>query len=109
MNKQDAQKINEALELLNEAAKGQKDELSSLISDKYKDLKSSLSGFESTMEDKAESAAERLQELKDTAAAQASGTANQIDQKVHDDPWKTVGLTALAALAVGVFIGRKDG
>ncbi|WFB36662.1 DUF883 domain-containing protein [Kiritimatiellota bacterium B12222] len=108
MNKQDAQKINEALELLNEAAKGQKDELNSLLSDKYSDLKNSLSGLESTIEDKAGNAAERLRELKASAASQASETASQVDHKVHEEPWKTLGLTVLASLALGVFIGRKD-
>mgnify|MGYP001086267237 CR=1 FL=1 len=108
MNKQDAQKINEALELLNEAAKGQKDEIGSLISEKYKDLKGTLSGLESSLEDSAHDSAERLKELREAAAGQAATAASQIDRKVHDDPWKTLGLTVLGALAVGVLIGRKD-
>ena len=108
MNKQDAQKIDEALTLLNEAAKGQKDEISSLISDKYKDLKSSIVDLESKAESRTEEGLDRLKELKDAAAGQAKSAAGVVDRHAHEDPWKTFGWTVLGALAVGVLIGRKD-
>lgn len=108
MNKQDAQKIDEALALLNEAAKGQKDEISSLISSKYSDLKSSLTDLESKAENRAADGLDRLKELKDAAAGQAKSAAGEVDRRAHEDPWKTFGWTILGALAVGVLIGRKD-
>jgi ElaB/YqjD/DUF883 family membrane-anchored ribosome-binding protein len=108
MNKQDAQKIDEALALLNEAAKGQKDEISTLISEKYANLKNTLSGAESKLEDQAQEGVERLKELKEAAANQAKSTAGHIDRRAHEDPWKTLGWTVLGALAVGVLIGRRD-
>jgi len=108
MNKQDAQKIDEALALLNEAAKGQKDAISDLITEKYANLKGTVLDTESKLEENAQEGIERLKALKDAAADQAKSTASHIDQRAHDDPWKTLGWTVLGALAVGVLIGRKD-
>ena len=33
--------------------------------------------------------------------------AKDIDASVHDNPWKAVGITAVASLIVGVLLGRK--
>lgn len=108
MNKQDAQKIDEALSLLNEAAKGQKDELSAIISEKYSNLKGSLTDLESKAEDRAEDGLDRLKELREAATEQAKNAAGEVDRRAHEDPWKTFGWTVLGALAVGVLIGRRD-
>lgn len=108
MNKQDAQKINEALELLNEAAHGQKEELSGLLTNKFGDLKNTILELEENVGDGAKEGLERLRELRGAAAHQASDTASRVDHKVHEDPWKTLGWTVVGAFAIGLLLGRKD-
>lgn len=108
MKKQDVQKIDEALALLSEAAKDQKDEISELISKKYANLKDTVMGAESKMEGHIHEGAEHVKEFKDSTTEQAKSAASQIDHRVHEDPWKTLGWTVLGALAVGVLIGRRD-
>ena len=108
MNKQDAQKINEALELLNEAAHGQKDELSSLLTDKFSDLKTTILDLEERAGDSAKEGMDRLRSLREAAAEQTRTTAGQVDRKVHEDPWKTLGWTVVGAFAIGLLLGRKD-
>ena len=46
MSKFDTGKINEALSLLNDAVKDQKDDISKLMTEKYSDLKESLSDLD---------------------------------------------------------------
>jgi len=108
MNKQDAQKINEALELLNEAAHGQKKEFSDLLSDKYGDLKKAVMELEGNVEDSAREGVDRLRELKEAAASQARNTASQVDRRAHEDPWKTLGWSVVGAFVAGLLLGRKD-
>jgi ElaB/YqjD/DUF883 family membrane-anchored ribosome-binding protein len=31
-----------------------------------------------------------------------------VDSKVHEDPWKTLGLAVIGAFAVGMLMGKKD-
>jgi ElaB/YqjD/DUF883 family membrane-anchored ribosome-binding protein len=108
MKKQDVQKIDEALALLSEAAKDQKDEITDLISKKYENLKNTVMGVESKVENQVHEGVEHLKEIKDAASEHAKSAANQIDRHVHEDPWKTLGWTVLGALVVGVLIGRRD-
>ena len=37
----------------------------------------------------------------------AADTAESIDARVHDAPWKAAGLAALAGVAIGLMIGRR--
>jgi len=106
--KQETQKINEALELLNEAARDKKDDLTKTVSDKYGDLKNALLEMESDIAGTAHQGARRLEELKEAAAQRARETARQVDQKAHEDPWKALGWSVAGAFVVGFLLGRKD-
>lgn len=108
MNKQDAKKINDALELLNEAANGQKKEFASLLTDKFSDLKQVVLDLESDVGDGASEGLDWLKSLPDAAVDQTKTTVAQVDKKVHESPWNTLGWTVLGAFAVGVLLGRKD-
>ena len=108
MTKQDTHKIQEALDLLNAAAHEQKDDIGELLKGKYEALKDVVQGLETEAVDAAKHGAERLSELKDSATERVKETAQNIDQKVHDDPWKTLGLPILGAFVVGYLLGRKD-
>ena len=107
MTKQKTQKINEALTLLNEAALEKKEDVAELLSSKYAALKEVFHGLESEVAKKARHGAEHLGEIKDAAAERVKDTATQVDRKVHEDPWKAMGLSVLGAFAIGFLVGRK--
>ena len=108
MKKHDAQKIDEALALLNEAAHNQKDEISELISSKYENLKSTFWDVEGKAAEKTHDGADRLRELRDAAAQHAHEAVDSVDRKAHEDPWKTLGWSLVGAFAIGLLLGRKD-
>jgi len=108
MTKQDTQKIHEALSLLNEAAHDKKDEINELLGSKYSALKEAVQGLESDVADKAHHGAERLGELKEAATERVKSTAESVDRKAHEEPWKVLGLPIIGALAIGYLLGRKD-
>lgn len=108
MNKQDKQKIDEALTLLNEAARDKKEDLNEMLASKYGDLKSTILDMESEVAGTARRGVERADELKEVAAKRARETAQQVDQKAHEDPWKALGWSVAGAFAIGFLLGRKD-
>jgi len=108
MTKQDTHKIQEALDLLNEAAHEQKDDIGEMLKGKYDALKEIVQGLETEAGETAKHGAEWLGDMKESATEQVKETAQHIDQKVHEDPWKTLGLPILGAFVVGYLLGRKD-
>lgn len=102
------QKIDEALSLLNEAAKDKKDEFSGLVKGKYDDLKKVLMDLESDVESQARHGLDKAKDLSHETADRIRRTATKVDDRVHEDPWKTVGWTVVGALVVGFLLGRKD-
>ena len=100
--------IQEALTLLDEAAREKKDDIGELVAGKYEALKEAFLGVEADVADKAKQGSERLSELKDAATERVKDAAHLIDKKVHQDPWMTLGLPILGALAIGFLLGRKD-
>ncbi len=100
-------KIEEALELLNDAAQEKKEEVFELLGDKYEHLKEF---FESaahngeaivgqTKKQIVKSLHEEEKKLKETAA--------QWDKKAHKEPWVFLGGVALSSLVLGLILGRK--
>jgi len=108
MTKQDTQKIQDALSLLEEAAREKTEDVSELIAGKYQQLKDVFYSLEDEASEKTRHGAERLSELKDAASERAQDTAARVDKKVHEAPWVTLGLPILGALAIGFMFGRKD-
>jgi ElaB/YqjD/DUF883 family membrane-anchored ribosome-binding protein len=108
MSKQDIKIMNDALELLNEAAHGQKKEFTSLVTDKFSDLKKGVHDLESDVSDGASEGLEWLKSLPESAMEHTKSSASHVDRKVHESPWKTLGWTVVAAFAAGVLLGRRN-
>ncbi|MDK2857637.1 MAG: hypothetical protein PWQ29_1299 [Verrucomicrobiota bacterium] len=100
-------KISEALELLNEAAREQKNEFSGLIADKYDDLKKAMMSVESEIEAKALRGVRKMQEVSQEASAGIKHVAENVDKKAHEDPWKTFSWVIAGAFIVGFLLGNK--
>jgi ElaB/YqjD/DUF883 family membrane-anchored ribosome-binding protein len=89
-------KINEALELLNEAAKEKKDELKGLMVNKYSHIREAMTtGVENAQEAIAQGK-EKVMEI-----------AGDVDKRVHKDPWVYIAGTAAASLLLGYLMGSK--
>jgi ElaB/YqjD/DUF883 family membrane-anchored ribosome-binding protein len=98
-----AEKLDEALTLLNEVAAEKRDELQRLLSTKYTGLKSALGGS-------AQASAEWLKHKGTAAVDTAKDAAATVDESVHKHPWPYIGGVALGALIVGFLMGsaRRD-
>ena len=93
-------RINEALELLNEAAKDKKAELQNIVADKYSSLKSVLGEVAEGLQQQARGTYKHGKEkIKDLAS--------KSDKSVHKNPWQYLGGTAIGFLILGFFLGRS--
>lgn len=100
MDRFDDKRINEALELLNAAARDKKAELQAAMEDKYSDLLSVMSTFTDQVQQRASSTYE-------TGKQKVIDVATDIDKSVHKNPWAYIGGTAAAALVFGFLLGRS--
>lgn len=106
-----SEKVTEALKLLEEAAKQKKDELRTLMSDKYTHLRDAIMENESALvksltaaKDHALEAATRA---RDVSVEKAREVAHGVDRSVHRDPWAYLAATATVALLLGYILGRN--
>lgn len=106
----DNKKIDEALNLLSEAAREKKEEVQSLLNNKFTNVRDFIqetaekqgrnwNRIRRQAEDAMEDGSERLKQ-----------TASEIDEKVHENPWPYIGGVALGALLLGFILGssRRD-
>ena len=106
-----SEKISEALKLLEEAAQQKKDELKSVMSDKYTHLKSVIVEAESSLgkslSDAKKRAVEAAAHAKDVGVEKAREIAHDVDANVHQNPWAYIGGTAVVGLLLGYILGRN--
>jgi len=106
------EKIEEALNLLAEAAKEKKQELLNLVGDKYSDLKDAFFDGRSRMSgafsDTAHRAADSVRQYSQMGQEQVRDAASRVDENVHASPWSYIGGVALGALILGYLLGRKS-
>ena len=104
---QSKEKVKEALEILNEAAQDEKQELKQLLGNKYGDLRSFITDVEHRVEDKAGRGVERVVDFERRAEARARDSKERVEAKVHEQPWHAMGVAAVGALVLGYLMGRK--
>ena len=102
------QKISEALQLLEEAAKEKKDDVRKLVAGKYDSVKSLFMTGE-------EQVSEALRKARTYASKQATYGEEKVkeyskalDEEVHRNPWHYVGGAALGGLLLGFILGKKS-
>lgn len=93
-------KLNEALELLNEAAREKKAELQDMLSDKYSHIKEAV-GIEAR---KAQNVAHEVIAESERKIKEATA---KVDSNVRKDPWPYLAGTAALALLIGYLMGSK--
>lgn len=105
------EKLAEALRLLEDAAKGKKEELRTLVSNKYRNLKDALGETKLDMAEAVAAARKRTMEAalqaKDLGLVKAKEIAAEMDEQVHEYPWPYISGVAVAALLIGYILGRN--
>ena len=61
----------------------------------------------SKAEESLKAAKVRLDDAQTAAVARVKETAKAADEYVHDNPWKSMGIVAVAALLLGALISRR--
>ncbi len=105
------EKLTEALRLLEDAAKGKKEELRTLVSSKYLNLKDALGETKLDMAAAATAARKRTieaaQQAKDIGLVKAKEIAIEVDEQVHENPWPYISAVAVTALLIGYIMGKS--
>ena len=100
MDRFDDKRINEALELLNAAARDKKAELRAAMEERYTDFSALMNAFTDQVKQRAISTYE-------TGKQKVVDVATDIDRSVHKNPWAYVGGAAAVALVFGFLLGRS--
>ena len=105
-----SEKIAEALKLLEEEATQKKDDLKTVMSDKYTHLRNVIVETESSLvkslSDAREHAVEAATRAKDVGVEKARELARAVDKNVHRNPWPYIAVTAGFGLLLGYILGR---
>jgi len=105
------EKITEALKLLEEAAIQKKDELKSVLADKYTNLRDVVLDTEcslgKSLADTRKQAVEAALRVKEIGVEKARKIAGDVDQHVHSNPWQYIAGTAAVGVLLGYLLGRN--
>ena len=106
-----SQNIAEALKLLDEAAKQKKDELRTLMSDKYTNLRSLIMENESSLMESLATAKdhafEAASDVKEAGVEKAREIARDVDKGVHQNPWPYIAGSAMVGVLLGCILSRS--
>ena len=100
MDRFEDKRIDEALELLNAAARDNKTELQAAMENKHTDLSAVVSAFTSQIKN-------RATEKFVAGKQRVVDVATNIDNRVHSSPWAYIGGAAAAAMLCGFLMGRS--
>lgn len=100
-------RIHEALELLNEAAKEKKNEVYSVINAKYEHLREMFAGAAESGQSFAEDAKENISRTLSAEEKKIKQVAAKWDKEVRSNPWTYIGGAVLGSLCLGLLLGRK--
>lgn len=100
-------KIQEALELLNEAAQDKKNEIYDLIGEKYDHLREAFGDTLTNGRFVANGVKKRVLKNIHAEEKKLRQTAAYWNRKIHKEPWMVIGGAAIVSLALGMLFRRK--
>jgi ElaB/YqjD/DUF883 family membrane-anchored ribosome-binding protein len=100
-------KIDEALQLLNEAAKEKKDELKRLLGERYGSIREALTEVAMNNRDVVDRVKRLAADTLEDGQERVREAATEIDREVRNNPWPYIGGAAAAALLVGYLMGSS--
>jgi ElaB/YqjD/DUF883 family membrane-anchored ribosome-binding protein len=111
MERTSSENIAEALKLLEEAAKQKKDELMTVMSDKYTNLRSLIMENESSLmkslTNAKDHALDAATHAKDVGVEKVREVAHDVNKSVHHNPWAYIAGTAAVGVLLGYILGRS--
>jgi ElaB protein len=99
------EKIREALDLLSEAARKQKEEVGELLSGRYEGLRKDLAEIEKNLSSSMGKVFKRFEET--AGEGKVRETVERVEKKVHQNPWPALGIASLLGLLLGILFSRK--
>ena len=106
------EKLSEALRILEEAAKQKKDDLKSIMSDKYTNLRDFIVETEhslvKSLSAAGKHAVEAAEHAKEVSIEKAQEIAHDVDKNVHRNPWPYIAGTAAIGVLLGYILGRNN-
>ena len=108
METNNSKKFEEALQLLNEAAREKKDEIQSLIGDKYTHIRGVIEQAAVKGRKNFNRVKESTEDWVDEGKDSLQQVADDLDDRVHENPWAYVGGAAAAALLFGFILGSSS-
>ena len=100
-------KIDEALQLLNEAAKDKKDELRRLLGEKYSSIKETLTEVALSNRDVVDRVRRIATDKIEAGQEKAIEAFEDLDKDIRRNPWGYIGGVAAGALLVGFILGNS--
>ncbi len=100
-------KVQDALELLNQAARAKQDELYQALEDKYQEIKQTIAEAAENGRDVLEQAKKKAEDAVDMGQEILKSKATEIDKKVHDNPWGFLGGVAITSFLLGYALRKK--
>ena len=107
-NANSSKKFEEALQLLNEAAKDKKDEIQNLLGDKYTDIRKIIEQAAAKQKQNLKHAQRVAGEWIEEGEETLRDVASEVDERVHENPWPYIGGVAIGALLLGFILGSSS-
>ena len=106
----DNKKIDEALNLLSEAAKEKKEEVQSLLNKKFTNIRDFVQETAEKQGRNLNRIRRQAEDAIDDGSEKFKQATSEIDEKVHENPWLYIGGVAFGALLLGLVLGssRRD-
>lgn len=102
-------KIHEALELLEQAAKEKKEDISGAIHTKYDHLREVFAGVAEHGQDIAGAAKKKISKVLHDEEEKVKEVMGELNKKVRQNPWGYIGGVALGSLFLGMVLrGRSS-
>lgn len=97
MSKDSIKSLSEAIAKLETMSQAKTEKVREHIERDYEEIKSALDDMRPYFDD-----------LKSKVEAEAKATKTQVEARVKESPWLTIGIVGLVAFFLGLFLGRKD-
>lgn len=104
------QKLQEALQILEDAARDTKDDFKTILKDRYSNLKDEFRELADDigLDDQVERITKRASKFYKQSKQAARDSVATIDNSVRDNPWTYIASSLAAGFLVGFLVGRRD-
>ena len=100
-------KFEEALQLLNEAAREKKQEIQQLFGDKYTHIRQAIQDVAAEQGDRLKRVRRAANEAVELGGERLQEVVADVEEKVKENPWPYIGGVAVGALLLGFILGAS--